>query len=182
MKYLNSIGGNLMSCQTNCDSCQDCDTCQDYCQSRQCSENGFKFSACVEKDEIIGPGYFDYSVWDKGIEQINEVFSRGRRGNPSKISKFEKTNRPQFLTADEFIRVCNGMKQNGESLYSSLNAHINGNKIKKDEVIYSKYFKDLETAIAKLEYHRHQCESCNANTCNTCDGCEGNNSCCEDDE
>lgn len=68
MKYLNSIGVNLMSCQTNCDSCQDCDTCQDYCESRQCSENGFKFSACVEKNEIIGPGYFDYSVWDKGIE------------------------------------------------------------------------------------------------------------------
>lgn len=47
------------------------------------------------------------------------------------------------------------MKQNGENLYSSLDAHISGNKIKKDEVIYSKYFKDLETAIAKLEYHRH---------------------------
>lgn len=171
-----------MSCETTCDSCQNCDTCQDFCQSKQCSETNFKFSACVAKDEIIGPGYFDYSVWNKGIQQINSVFQKGHRGNPPEISEFTKSNQPQFLTAEEFLRVCNGMKRNGESLYSSLAAHINGNKIKKDAVIYGQYFQDLEKAIAKLEYHRDQCDSCNSNTCNTCDGCEGNNSCCEDDE
>ena len=170
-----------MACQTTCNSCQDCDTCQNLCESRQCSESGFTFSSCVAKNEIIGPGYFDYKVWNKGIKQINKVFREGEKGHPGEISEFTTNGQPQFLSAAEFIRVCNGLQRNDESLYSPLANHINGNKIKKDAIIYGQYFQDLEKAIANLKYHEDQCDNCNSG-CNTCDGCEGNNSCCEDDE
>jgi len=58
---------------------------------------------CGSQGEIIGPGYFDLTVWKDAIDTINGIWNTGDKKNASEnaISKIDFN----FLSAAEFNRV-----------------------------------------------------------------------------
>lgn len=143
-------------CNTGCQ--EPCDTCQSFCETGgQNSSNGFAFSSCVKSGEIIGVGYFDRSVWNEAIAQINSVFAEGdeQKATSSQISSCTSD---VFITAAEFNRVSDA---------ADCNTSVSAN-----ELIYGSYYENLETAVANLNYKWGQCDLCNVECDSTCDECE----------
>ena len=177
-----------MGCQS-CNSCQGCNSgCQNYCKTGQNSNNGFQYSYEPKLNNIMGPGFFDWNVWNEGIDKINEVFSRGKTTArdtsiyPATISRHEvdiNNEITKFMTADEFKRVCNSLTNNAITMNVALKNFIDNGQIEKDKVIYAEYFQQLQNAIQSLYYGAGQCQRCN-NGCESCDGGLCGN-CCERD-
>lgn len=152
-----------MPCE-NCNSCDYCDSCQRYCQTNQCSQSGFSFSQCIEQNQIIGPGYFDYTTWNEGIAQIKNVFTTGQQGpNISSMTAYTVTTEiSKFLSATEFNRVCDMLlTDNNKDSY----------KVNQNDIVQSTYFKNLQTAIANLKYTNAQCSNCDNGECDTPTNC-----------
>ena len=164
-------------CNTLCqDGCEICNTCQSFCQLGQNSNNGFSFSRCVAKDEIIGPveydeygnevsTWFTRNTWNEAINRINSIYSRGSYSNAS-YRRISNNYTDTFMTFEEYKRVADAIGYN----YSS--------EIKKDSVIYGKYFSDLADKIANMPYVSTQCNTCNT-SCNTCESCQDCNAECD---
>ena len=157
-------------CDTECeDGCEVCNTCQSFCELGQNSENGFSFSKCIASGEIIGPPkynssgknistWFTRDTWNEAITAINNVYNDGDYEDASEYC-ISKNTSDEFMTFAEYKRVADAI------------GYSYPNSLKKDEVIRSKYFSDLETKIATLKYKSNQCNRCNT-SCNTCETCE----------
>lgn len=163
------------TCDTVCSDSRYCQTCESFCEHQQISNNGFTFSACVAKNEIIGNVVyykngvrtkgFSRDTWNEAIERINAIYGEGDHSNAA-ASQISLNNTDEFMTFDEYKRVADAIDFDYDS------------NIQKNAIIYGQYFKDLENAVAKMLYKSNQCDTCNA-TCNVCETCQSCNKECD---
>lgn len=162
-----------------CNICEACNKCQaPECQTKQafCAIGKeylrnhigtFSFSRCHASGQIMGPGYFDKSVWDEICEWISERSTVGDKypGGSSFRSSYLQDVDP--FSAAEFNRVA------GE---------LNASTVAADNVIYGSYFSNLESAAARLKINSKACDKCNtdcdADGCDKCLSCNNCNSNC----
>ena len=171
------------SCNMKCQTCQGCYSCQTYCQTNQCPETTFNFSACVQSGEIIGPGYFDLDVWNEAIDRINTIRTEATYGNGTKYAQRTATH----VTHTEFNAVKDIL---GATIYENIDENIvkDSQDMQKDiDIVKGVYFQSLEKAVTNYNYLATQCDWCNngCQSCNSgcnasCNGCNGcNTQCCQ---
>lgn len=162
------------SCQ-NCVSCQECNSCQSCdagCNSIGCNTiqafcsttgqtyglyAGFNFSYPPIAGNIMGPGYFDQSVWDEIITYINTMRSKGsfeNSGDP--ISYSDYSNIAPF-SAKEFNRI---------------SSYAGGPTVTSGSVIEGAYFQNLASSVVLQQLSASACDQCNAKCNVTCDECQ----------
>lgn len=175
-----SMCSNCNKCNI-CIDCQKCNSCQatgaDQCETIQTlcivrSEylrtyaGTFAFSYRPTKDAgIMGPGYFDKSVWDEICAWISQERSVGEKspGGPGLRSSY--TNDVSPFTAAEYNRVANHLG-------------IYNNEVRPNALIKGSYFTDLESAANVYKISDSACDICNVECdADGCDSCLTPHSC-----
>lgn len=174
----------------DCDGCQDCNSCQScnaQCNSQGCnteqtfctiecetygeySNNFFEFSyRPFANIGIMGPDYFNQSVWNEIIAYINKMLAKGSEQNSGPQISDSTAAAVAPFSAEEFNRIAT---KAGSTL-----------SVKPGDVIYGAYFQDLEKAVIKQKLSAIACDKCNIECDVTCDGCQKcndqNTDCCD---
>lgn len=147
-------------CNTSCNSEGECNTLQVFCE--KCQTYGeyqtFDFSKCADKDEIIGPGYFDKTVWDNFIEQINNVRTKGEESSSGDAIDSSTYDNVVPFKASEFNRIAD---------YINTSRSVSSN-----DIIYGSYFGELLTGASNTRLSESACDKCNTGCDATCDKCQ----------
>ena len=194
------------TCNWKCNSCNGCQTCNASCEG-SCQNNKQK----VSQISSIGSFYFrngksainlqndtflTSDEWNRILDYINKGYSL--TGNPLSSTnvytynnlsiKAGKEYSNEFMSANMFNGAIAKMRK------STVGSETPGTYVKKGgangDIIYAKYFKDLEDYFNN-EFSVNYCNTCNScngcdtscNGCNSCNGtcqsCQGNDSCCQ---
>lgn len=162
----NSCQSCNQNCQVKCNTCQGCNSSQAFCVintnilSSYCG-NSFSWGHCTT-GQIMGPGHFDKSVWDKICSFINSRASIGARSSGGSSFSNSSIDAVAPFSANEFNRVAN---------------EVNVSTHSPNDIIYGSYFDSLATAANSYRFSSSACDQCNINCDVTCLGCQGCVSC-----
>lgn len=195
-------------CNTTCTQCQGCNTCQ-YCDEgcqidcntiqTFCVKNyqllasffgNFSFSYPPEINNIMGPGYFDKSVWDELSAWISK--RTNLIGSGSSYSGTIRGAKYTYTKGGGEDPVLVG----GSSVDSSLVADVapfkasefnrlanilNYTNVEPGQLMKSEYFKGLESSTLNLAISSSACPMCVTACDNDCVSCEKCDAACDSD-
>lgn len=160
------------SCNVNCND-TGCNTIQAFCSIGAQSVGGFSFNQPVSSNQT----FLTKDNWNRLITYIRAAYAEGNSefsGGTGGDSGLPVEDTNDFMTADVFNKVSEALGNLGSS-GPEYRARGKTNDYPGD-VIYGRYFEDLESYANNLQYTTSQCDDCNAGCNVTCNGCQKCNS------